>query len=155
MATNTVRSVVIFSVIAIGFIGLATGGMFFLKSRNHTLATVNTAPTPQKQNPAATDQSKKDVAKTDENKSSSTFKNDDKKTDDKPVAATKPATPTPAPAPDNKKAEDQTAAVPTAVPATGPSLPGMITTMILMMAAAFFGGQLVRARNTYRRHLEG
>ena len=53
-------------------------------------------------------------------------------------------------------AEQQAAAsTPTTVPATGPSLPGMLATTVLMMIAAFFGGQLLRARAAYRRHLEG
>lgn len=152
MATNTVRSVVIFSVIAVGFIGLAAGGMSFLKSRNHTLATAHTQQAPQKQT-AATDQPKKDVAKTEASQPSTTAKKDENKTEKS--ATTQPAAATPAPAPDNKKAEDQAVATPTAVPATGPSLPGMIATTALMMAAAFFGSQLMRARQAYRRHLEG
>lgn len=158
MATNTVRSVVIFSVIAIGFIGIAAGGMFFLKSRNHTLATAHSHQAPQQQTQAAADQTKQEAAKTEESKpDTSAAKNEDKKTEEKPAAApAQQTTSTPAPAPDNKSATDQsTPATPTAVPATGPSLPGMIATTILMMAAAFFGSQLLRARSAYRRHLEG
>lgn len=157
MATNTVRSVVIFSVIAIGFIGLAAGGMFFLKSRDHTLATASTQQVPQKQAQTASEEAKKEATKPEENKSSSPTKPEEK-TEAKPSATPSQAnTPTPAPAPDNKSAQDQAAATatPTAVPATGPSLPGMMATLVLMMAAAYFGGQLIRARNTYRRHLEG
>lgn len=157
MATNTVRSVVIFSVIAIGFIGIAAGGMFFLKSRNHTLASAHSQQAPEQQTQAAADKSKQEAAKTDENKSdTSAAKSEDKKTEDKTAAAPVQQPNTTAPIPDNKNAGDQSAATatPTAVPATGPSFLGMIATMVLMMAAAFFGGQLLRARNTYRRHLE-
>ena len=176
MAQNTVRSVVVFSVIALIFISSAVGGVFWLKSRNSSLATTSDAaqtaesqaqPSAEAQaetqpeqaagdqaaNSSAEETSAPQAEASTDGTTSETTTPEVAATDttsdasDQTVATEEPATTVDSTA-------DVAAATPQSVPATGPSPFGAIATLVLMMAAAFFGGQLFRARSAYRRYLQ-
>lgn len=141
---DTIKTVILFSVVAFVFCGLVVGGIHFIKSRNSSYAATQAASTDgtKQTNPES---------KTGDNSTSQT----QPKTEEspQPVVASSPA-PTPPVKADNAPVVSPDTIVetgPQSMPATGAGLGDFIFTIALMMVAAFFGGQLLRAKNNYRR----
>ena len=151
MSSNTVRTVVIFGIIALVLGAAAVGGIRLMKARNASYASS------QSQKTAATDTTKQQpAAKKDESKStssptSSTDKNKTSTTQQTPAAAPTPAASTPPPVTTDTT---KSTAASNALPATsGLSPSDFMATFVLMLAAAFFGSKLLKARADYRRYL--
>jgi cytoskeletal protein RodZ len=162
VSNNTVRTVVIFGIIALILGGAAVGGLRLMKARNASYASTQsqqTAVDTSKQQPAAQqpkNQAKKDESKStsdDKNKSSSTQQTtaSDNKQAQTPATTPSPASSTPQPATDTTK---DNATANNSLPATsGVSPPDFLATFSLMLVAAFFGSKLLKARADYRRYL--
>jgi cytoskeletal protein RodZ len=168
MPNSSVRTVVLFSIIALVLAGVAVGGVRLIKARNDSYASQGkVAQTDNKQQPA---QHKADTSKpvaTDQKDANSSTKQSQKQNTDssKNTAAVPPvtnSTPTPTPAPaTNDKKDMPAAAVPqppaqnhSNLPATsGFALSEVLPTLALMALAGFFGSKLLRARADYRRYI--
>jgi cytoskeletal protein RodZ len=148
--SNSVRTMVIFSIIAVVLAGAAIGGVRLLKARNSSYATnthVAEAPAqPQQSQPESQKQNTSNDQKSTTTDTSSqqkattptTTTDTTKKDDAKPSA-----TPTPTPAqPTN-----------TNLPNTSAGFGDVGLTAIMMALAAFFASRILRARADYRRSL--
>ncbi len=160
MSSNTVRTVVIFGIIALVLGGVTVGGLRLMKARNDAYAsgqTQQTATNTTKQPAVAQPKQEAKQNETKNNNPTSTTPIDQGKVADAP----KP-TPTPAPS-QTQPAASQPAATPpapnakktdTSLPATsGLSPADFFATGGLMAIAAFFGSKLLKARADYRRYL--
>lgn len=164
MSSNTVRTVVIFGIIALVLGGAAVGGLRLMKARNASYASSQTQQTAAADTPKqpVTQQPKQEAKKDESKNTPQPASNDQSKTtqDQQKVADTKPATPTPAPTP-SQPSTPQTSTPPpapdtknNALPATSGFSPAdFFATFVLMLAAAFFGSKLLKARADYRRYL--
>lgn len=152
MPNNTVRTILIFGVIALVLGGAVVGAVRLLKARNTSYASQSqqkpNTPEPQQQAPSA--DPKKDETKKDEPKPQPTQSNQNTpSTTQTPT----PATPSPSSQPQNTPSSvAATGATPQgSMPATGPA--DVFATIAMLMLAVFFSAKLLRARADYRRYV--
>lgn len=140
MANNTVRTIVIFGLIALVLGAAAVGGIRLMKVRNSSYAATQTqaqtTPPQEQQKPEETKKEPQPAQQGAQNSSPST-----------PAPAAKPSsqggTPT---------AVTETGATPGgSMPATGPT--EFFATLGMLMLAVFFGAKILRARADYRRYV--
>jgi cytoskeletal protein RodZ len=152
VSNSSVRTVVLFGIIAVILIGAAVGGVRLIKARNDSYASSQhkVAQTDTKQQPAQQPQQKKDNTS-----SSSSTSTSQTKTAVPPSTGTTPAptsnstsTPTPKTTPSVAPQQD------THLPATSGFSPSeALPTLTLMVLAGLFGSKLLRARADYRRYI--
>jgi cytoskeletal protein RodZ len=152
VSNSSVRTVVLFGIIAVILIGAAVGGVRLIKARNDSYASSQhkVAQTDTKQQPAQQPQQKKDNTS-----SSSSTSTSQTKTAVPPSTGTTPAptsnstsTPTPKTTPSVAPQQD------THLPATSGFSPSeALPTLTLMALAGLFGSKLLRARADYRRYI--
>lgn len=168
MPNSSVRTVLLFGIIALVLVGAIVGGVRLMKARNDSYVATSQGKVAQadtKQQPA---QQKTDTPKpaTSDQKStsnSSPTQQPQKQPADtaKNTTAVPPVTnPTPTPSANDKK---DTTPAPTATPqpaqrsnlpaTSGFALGDVAPTIVMMALAGFFGSRLLRARADYRRYI--
>ena len=161
MSNSSVRTVVLFGIIAVILVGAAVGGVRLIKARNDSYASSQhkVAQTDTKQQPAQQPQQKKDNTSSSSSTSTpqtqSNQNTSQTKTAVPPSTGTTPAptsnstsTPTPKTTPSVAPQQD------THLPATSGFSPSeALPTLTLMALAGLFGSKLLRARADYRRYI--
>lgn len=156
MTGNTVRTIVVFSIISLVFVGAAVGGVQLLKVRNDTYASKQQAPQkPQERQPQ---QQPKQEAKTDDSphKNQTAVSNSPAPQQNQPSSPPQPTRTSPSgtPAPAQQPTNNQVAVTgPTELATTGPSTGDFVASMLLVMLAIFLGAKVLQARALVRRHL--
>lgn len=159
MSNSSVRTVVLFGIIAVILIGAAVGGVRLIKARNDSYASSQQkiAQSNTKQQPAQQPQQKKDS--TSSSPSTSTPQTQSNQNTSQTKTAVPPSTgTTPAPTTSNTSTPKTTPSVApqqdTHLPATsGFSPTEALPTLTLMALAGLFGSKLLRARADYRRYI--
>lgn len=153
MTGNTVRTIVIFSIIGLVLAGVAVGGVQLLKARNNTYASVQQAP--QKPQESQPQKQPKQEAKSDGNQTNNqSTGNPAPQQPQAPSSQSNQTSPNASPAPAQQPANNQVATTgPKEVATTGPSFAGFVASMLLVMLAIFFGAKVLQARALVRKHL--
>jgi hypothetical protein len=157
VSNSSVRTVVIFSIIALILGGAAIGGVRLIKARNNSFASSQAKPVAQadtkKQDQQA--QPQKQQQKQSEDKSKTQTQQPAAQQQQQTPKPAAPSTPTPTqPAPDTSKKVAATPPTPQSVPDTSAFSPSdILPTFTLMIIAAFFGSKILRARADYRRYI--
>ncbi len=154
---SSVRTVVLFSIIALVMAGAVIGGVRLTKARNDSYATTSNkvATTGTKQQPA---QQKADTPKPAPSPSNNTSQSQTPKVDPPKSTTAVPPVTNPDPSTSSNKTSTPAASTPSAqrsnLPATSSLTPiELLPTVVLMILAAFFGTRLLRARADYRRYI--
>lgn len=167
MTEGTARTVIIFSIIAIILGGLTIGGVRILKARNDAYATQNnktssTPPVATSGNSQPPQSTPKKTATTNTPAPSSPSTTNPAQ---KPVSTPQPSPAVAAAPPVSSSSSNSTPAPTTSstsstsnsqgnLPNTSALSPGgTLATIVLVILAGIFSGQLLRARSTYRRYL--
>ena len=159
VSNNSVRTVVIFGIIALILGAIVVGGIRLTRARNNSYETShssNVAQTNTAKQPAQPQQQKNTSMSTSQLGSSST----QKKTNQQSSNPAQPQTPVPA-APSPQPMSSSDGKTNATVSPQQNKLPGTSAlspsdfglTMILMMLAVFFGNKLLRVRADYRRYI--